>query len=427
MKHLKIVVSVIITVTLFTSCKKTTGPEISDIKGVVIDDSTGVPVEGVLVTLGKMEQDTTDSLGQFYFGDVEEGTYSLVLSKYPYRDTILTAYVEGGKTWEVEVRMRYLGPPEWRVVDSIGEPVVQVFFVDYWTGWALCGGDGLWWGDRLYRTMDGDNFTLVHQFSSEDSVRKIFFVNSYVGWAVGMKIWKSEDGGYTWVEQMNVDSIYNSQAYGLYFYDENEGFVVGGGWDKRYNDDFVLRTSNGGRTWVELEPWEGSDPASNLYALFDIKMRDDWGIIVGQQTFSPCEWVISGTFYTTDRGQSWEVALEGFGREMWHPPFHRVTLYGNGKAIKIWRGGLLAAKSEDMGHSWFLLDTLNCPVYDVFFIDETHGWIALEEGIYFTQDEGNNWVIDWAGGRVTSLYMLDANWGYAGTYEGCILRYERRK
>jgi len=245
MKHLKIVISVIITVTLFTSCKKTTEPGTGNIKGVVIDDSTGAPVEGVLVTLGKMEQDTTDSLGQFYFGDVEEGTYSLVLSKYPYRDATLTAYVEGGKTWEVEVRMRYIGPPEWYVVDSIGEPVVQVFFVDYWTGWALCGGDGVWWGDKLYRTMDRNNFTLVYQFSSDDSVRKIFFVNGEVGWAVGMKIWKTEDGGYTWVEQMNVDSVYNSQAYGLYFYDENEGFVVGGG-ESRYNHGFVLHTTNGG-------------------------------------------------------------------------------------------------------------------------------------------------------------------------------------
>jgi len=425
MKHLKTVISIIITLALFASCKKPTEPETGNIKGVVIDDSTGIPVEGVLVTLAKMEQDTTDSLGKFYFGDVEEGTYSLVLSKYPYRDTILTAYVEGGKTWEVEVRMRYIGPPEWYVVDSAGEPVVQVFFVDYWTGWALCGGDGIWWGDKLYRTMDGDNFTLVYQFSSEDSVRKIFFVNSQVGWAVGMKIWKTEDGGYTWVEQMNVDSIYHSLAYGLYFYDENEGFVVGGGENPFYNNDFVLHTIDGGMTWIPLEPWESDN--SNLYALFDIKMDGDRGVIVGQHVYCIWEWVGSGSFYTTNRGIEWHTSRESFGSEMGHPPFHRVTLYGNGKAIKIWRGGLLAARSEDMGHSWFLLDTLSCPVYDIFFIDETHGWIALEEGIYFTRDEGTHWWGQWAGGRVTSLYMLDANWGYAGTYEGCILRYERRK
>ena len=412
-------------VVLFASCKNPPNPATGSIKGVVIDDSTNVPVEGVTVIVNELsKEDATDSLGEFLFNDIEEGDYSLTISKYPFKDTTLSIHVEGNETLNVEVRMKYIGPANWYVVDSVGNPIVQVFFIDYYNGWLLAGGDGIWWGDKIYRAIDGKHFNLVYQFPAEDSVRKIFFENNSVGWAVGMKIWKTEDGGNTWTEQLNVDSIYHSQAYGLYFYNENEGFVVGGGRSSTADKNLVLHTLDGGGTWEELEPWAST---TSLYALFDIKMKGDWGIIVGQQTFSSFEWIISGTFYTSDGGQNWDVALEGFGTEMWHPPFHRVTLYGDGKAIKLWRGGVLAAKSEDMGHSWFLLDTLNAPAYDVFFIDEDHGWLASEDGIYFTGDEGTTWESQWTGGRVTSLYMLDSNWGYAGTYEGYILRYERRR
>ena len=426
MKHLKIVISVIIILTLFASCKKPTEPETGNIKGVVIDDSTGIPVEGVLVTLAKMEQDTTDSLGQFYFGDVEEGTYSLEFSKYPYRDTTLTAYVEGGKTWEIEVRMRYLGLPEWHVVDSIGEPVVQVFFVDYWTGWALCGGDGLWWGDRLYRTMDGDNFTLVHQFSSEDSIRRIFFVNSYVGWAVGMKIWKTEDGGYTWIEKMNVDSIYGGIARGVYFYNENEGLVVGGkSRGHNVSSEYIWRTEDGGNTWTE-HTWTEYDPYYGEI-LYDVTMKERWGLIAGLYWGTGWDWHIPGCLYSSDSGKTWNPVEDHF-TFVTRIPFHRVQFYGEEHAVKLCIGGTIAFSTNN-GVDWYNMEQYmpDTQAYSVYFTDEFHGWLGAANGIYFTRDEGNNWVIDWAGGRVTSLYMLDANWGYAGTYNGLILRYKRRE
>ncbi len=428
MRRLKGALSLIVIVAVFASCKKPpTEPSphsaTGSIRGAVIDDSTNVPVKGAIVTINELsKKDTTDSMGQFLFENIEKGDYSLTISKYPFKDTTLSIHVEGNETVNVEVRMKYIGPANWYVIDSFGSPIVQVFFIDYYNGWLLAGGDGIWWGDKIYRTIDGEHFNLVYQFPAEDSVRKIFFVNNRVGWAVGMKIWKTEDGGNTWTEQLNVDSIYGGIARGLYFYNENEGFVVGG---KKTGSNFIWKTNDGGNNWQIVESFTQSDNC--CYDLYDIDMKEERGLVAGEYTGGGWDWHIPGCLYSTDSGNTWFPVTDHF-TPLNRIPFHKVQLYSHGHAVKLWVTEAIAFSSNN-GVDWYdkTGDLPDSQPYCDYFLDETHGWLGAENGIYFTKDEGTTWESQWTGDKVTSLYMLDLNWGYAGTYEGYILRYERRR
>lgn len=122
----------------------------------------------------------------------------------------------------------------------------------------------------IFKSVDGgSNWTLVHY--SNGSIQNMQWVSPSVGYAVGSagKILKTSDGGDTWVD---LSPPTQSDLKSLHFLDTNNGVVVG--------DQLILKTTNGGGSWTSIATLE-----ENLNSIFLISSRK--GYTVGSNGIKP--------------------------------------------------------------------------------------------------------------------------------------------
>jgi len=115
-------------------------------------------------------------------------------------------------------------------------------FVNEDVGWI--GGNV---GTLLKTTDGGENWNTIN-ISDSISFKQIDFINESIGWAVcgdywggGGSVWKSIDGGISWINQL-PDFSFST----LHCIDENNIYVVGG--------NKIYKTTNGGTNWVNVAP-----------------------------------------------------------------------------------------------------------------------------------------------------------------------------
>ncbi len=101
--------------------------------GMVRDDATGEPIEGVEATLNRENRDyfkaRTDSEGRFAFLDVPAGTYSLFLSRDGYGGGMLAGVTVETPSKDLDVRLRPAAVLHLRVLTPEGAPFVGRIWV----------------------------------------------------------------------------------------------------------------------------------------------------------------------------------------------------------------------------------------------------------------------------------------------------------
>lgn len=132
-------------------------------------------------------------------------------------------------------------------------------FVDFSVGY-IGGNDSL-----LLKSVDGGmtwdpvQYTGVTFYPDGDDILKLDFVTETVGYmTIGpyTGTYKTVDGGLTWTELFpSANFCYNQ---GLFFFDENNGFVGGSGC---FQGELVEKLANG--TWSQIDASEGSFSADD--------------------------------------------------------------------------------------------------------------------------------------------------------------------
>lgn len=142
--------------------------------------------------------------------------------------------IDGGKTWN-ENSPTY-------------NDVRQLQFIDNNIGFAEVG-------DKFFKTVDGgQNWQNIGSLNLGQSVfaSKYQFLNKNLGYATtggtyGGQVYKTLDGGVTWVMLNNGSDIIDEGIDSIYFMDENTGFISGG-----FNQKKVMKTIDGGITWQQV-------------------------------------------------------------------------------------------------------------------------------------------------------------------------------
>lgn len=134
----------------------------------------------------------------------------------------------------------------------------------------------------------------------DSHLRDIFFLNESDGWigADAGIILKTTDGGETWIE-LETAGTAGGSINDIYFLDENVGFICG------FN--YFQRTVDGGLSWADIEAFE---PAHEMYQLNEIHFEGfNTGWVCGD---------IGYIYKTEDGGITWtaqtsgtEVSLQG--------------------------------------------------------------------------------------------------------------------
>jgi photosystem II stability/assembly factor-like uncharacterized protein len=272
----------------------------------------------------------------------------------------------------------------------------------------------------VLRTTDGGENWLP-SFVDEDrliQVESVWFLNERVGYASGPfervgqnggRIYKTEDGGESW-RQLNLGNHLNPLEtesigiWGLYFIDENNGWVMGGNCTnvntKLYKEKNILffKTTDGGITWELKSAFSEVSPNSKLS---DLVMNQDGN---GYAISSGILWE------TNDFGDTWNkkgetkkiimsgdtLTTNGFD---WHED---ISIFNNSIVVPVTngcsgsqdngKGGIRVSK--DLGETWINYNTEH-PMYGSYMHSDTRAF-AVGEGnsMYETRDGGQNWFLN---------------------------------
>jgi photosystem II stability/assembly factor-like uncharacterized protein len=285
-----------------------------------------------------------------------------------------------------------------------------VFFADSKRGWIA--GDG----GFVSRTDDGGGSWVQQRVGTTDPINDIYFRNKDEGFLLaGARIFKTSDGGLTWVENHAFSSTdfggVQPELYSVRFTNRKKGWVVGSlsraakNGEQLVVDALIYSTSDGGETWNRQ-----SSPTHGELIHLDL-VSDKKGWVVGSR----------GTvLYTEDGGETWNMQQSRTNATLYHVDF-RNDRQGCAVGEKA-----TILRTEDGGQNWTSSFTgLRSTLLSVFFINDDEGWAVGRGGVILrTLDRGITWVAQDAGTK-KNLYALFFNKKYVWAVgaDGVVLRY----
>jgi photosystem II stability/assembly factor-like uncharacterized protein len=230
----------------------------------------------------------------------------------------------------------------------------------------------------------------------------VCFVDANTGWVIGLDmsgeldrdaVLRSTDGGGTWVKQDFGNGNKVEQACG-WFLDVNTGWVVGAG-------SAIFATKDGGATWSKQK-----SPRDTVFT--GVHFADaNRGWVVGYY----------GTILaTTDGGATWKEQMHDENMPLTGVQFLDAnTGWAVGEDQKSGTSPIL--HTTDGGASWKRQSLpVKASLTDVHFIDANNGWTVGDDGLIFaTKDGGRTWTQQRSGlnGKLWSVWFTDANNGWA--------------
>ena len=149
------------------------------------------------------------------------------------------------------------GGATWLDMDTIGaggEPK-DINFVDTLNGWAVDSR-----GNIRSTTNSGDSWTII---ATGLDVKRLKMTTLNTGWAISdSELFKTTDGGVTW-----NGGVVHSGLHAIAFCDSTHGAIVG-------KSGLILRTSDGGQTWVSDE----NEFTSDLYDVCMLDSTHAWAV-----------------------------------------------------------------------------------------------------------------------------------------------------
>jgi len=253
-------------------------------------------------------------------------------------------------------------------------------------GW-ICGFNGL-----VIRTTDMGKTWEGSQVGSIYHLESVCFVDKLHGFVSGPGgIYRSDDGGITWVEKTPFFGMYSGGTWGNNFLSKDYGILLGDicGYQR------FFRTTNGGDSWDVFK-----DSVPNT-ALTDLYLNSDGS---GFASSSGYIW------NTSDSGRTWHIlhntGTNDWQEDIWHKGNTFIVPLSNSCIGDFAMGGLRA--SQDNGNSWNDFNT-GTAMFGTFLLDENRGWgCGLNKSVYYTSNGGKTWDLENCG--IQDSVDLDDLW-----------------
>lgn len=199
---------------------------------------------------------------------------------------------------------------------------------------------------------------------------------------------------------MNLNSSVSYDLRGLYFINENTGWITG------FSSN-VLKTTNGGNTWII----QNAVSTGGYICVYFINEQTGW-IGGGNGTNG-----IGIVCKTTNGGNNWVQVFYGNTGIVYNAHFINSTTgwfpcdFGN------------VLKTTDAGTTFTLKNVASYDWNGIYFVDENTGWVAGEGGkIFKTPDGGLNWTEQVnSSANLSDIWMFNQNTGYIVGLNGTLL------
>lgn len=299
----------------------------------------------------------------------------------------------------------------WFLQNDAGDDldVKEISAISSSVAWAVLNGT-----DKLIKTTNGGTNWTSASTGTSYYWQCIEFVNANLGFVGGYNM-ISKYNGSTWTLYNIKDSIILSgtlypTVYKIHFVTSSIGYAVG-------SNGLIIKTSNGGNTWVKLN-WGSDEVKVTAVDLRGVHFTDaTHGFVVG----------LNGKILRTTDGAIWT--------ELTSPttnPLYDVHFVSNTKGFVTspsYTNNLF--KTENSGDTWTPVTGFDLIYpYEIEFADANNGYMAGFYNISATQygrimktkDGGATWVTQKMEGNnvVWCLDMVDLNNGYAGGKVGQI-------
>lgn len=210
---------------------------------------------------------------------------------------------------------------------SIGYPVLpnlfwiyDIDFIDHNLGYVYGVDQDLGHTKTLYRTTDGGNSWQWMDLGERGGGTTVQFVDSQYGWLTADNNFglRTIDGGNTWLEFYMPDYFTSPEVSKVRFLNRSIGWAVGW-WG------YVAKTTNGGATWTRIEMNTQED---NFFDVVPVSENEIW--LCGREHSS-----FAGFIYkSTNGGQTWSRQQVTQANTFNYP--YRMTALTNGD---VWYGG----------------------------------------------------------------------------------------
>ncbi|MEZ4885631.1 MAG: YCF48-related protein [Chitinophagales bacterium] len=271
------------------------------------------------------------------------------------------------------------------------------------------------------------------------------FVTEDIGWVItSHEIYKTMDGGETWIQQTYPEHVSVSIFLSIDFLNEQQG-IIGALTYHNSGGKSLLITKNGGETWEDADItqarfhalWVNEQVAYSTGTYGNLLKSENGGnswknqkveasAFSGHQIFALNEdtvfmaglhnlYLTGEVVATYNGGELWEVKLES--PEIFRAVFARKN--------HIWAATELGSifKSSDMAATWDSIGNVGEVVIELYFLDDFNGWAVGSKGIiYQTNDGGETWQAErCVGETVASISFPSKSIAYAVTSDGLIL------
>jgi photosystem II stability/assembly factor-like uncharacterized protein len=340
-----------------------------------------------------------------------------------------------------EIAKTYTLPADakWQKLDTVAFKGKQddIFFLSPNLGWYVNGGG------KIYKTTDGGK-TWVEKLSKPGTYfRTISFVDEKLGFAGNIgtdyfpgvtdatPLYQTTDGGETWSAVTGIDG---PTVKGLCAIDILQTqFINAGVLERRTiihaggrvgGPTFLMRSMDGGKTW------KSTDLSAHTKMILDVKFfNENEGVVMGA-TDANSENSNALILATKDGGATWKKVFQSNRKwELtWKASFPSrkvgyVTIQNyNPDKTDSQR---YVAKTTDGGETWKEIPLVNeHPVrqFGVAFADEKLGWVGTTNGGYETTDGGATWKLVELGRAVNKIRMVKDGDGFVGYAIGVDVR-----
>jgi len=267
---------------------------------------------------------------------------------------------------------------------SIEAELNDVFLVNEQLGWIV-GNKGI-----LLHTNDGGISWVKKELPFTYDLLKVFFYDSNYGWigTANGKILITTDGGESWSESLIRSDFTYFDA--IYFTSPRIGYISTG----KYRSVYILRTTDGGNTWIKKDSLVSPTVSSRWYAI-DF-YNESFGVVVGDKK--------DAQRYTTDGGETWlkstPINDNFFGDQKTVKWLNSTDVISLGEGNEFWGVVTPIYKSTDGGKNWTKKTQFPQPNYnrvkDSYFKNSFEGIAVGSNGFSYayitrTTDGGETW------------------------------------
>ncbi len=307
----------------------------------------------------------------------------------------------------------FSAPPRWELQDTpSGVGLASVRAVNASVVWAA-GTDGNA-TPSVVRTVDGGaTWKDVTSNIKNEDLYCVAAVDSSYAWVGTGKggIYATTNGGDQWTLQPYAGSQ-SPFIDGIWFFDRSNGFALGDPPGASNTTYVVLKTTNGGATWAEVdhEPVGIAGEAGWNNSFWWSDPRHGW--------FGSNESLV---YRTTDGGSTWKSANSGSSNSVgvsFGDSLHGVAVHDDG----------VASYSTDGGSTWVSGQTVSATLSAVAFAPGTLiGWTVDPVQPYRTSDGGKTWAAETTfpfNGALNHVSAVDTASAWAATSFGQMLKHQ---